>query len=112
MLHHDDLNTKSAGSFSTRGMLAAAVLVASSLLLSACGGDSNDQTQLRVIHASPDAPKVNVLLDDEPLLTEVNYKDGSGFTAQSRGTYDVSVDAITPGGDVTVINVPNVRARG
>jgi hypothetical protein len=87
------------------------VLVASSLVLGACGSDSNDppRTQLRVIHASPDAPKVNVLLDDEALLTEVNYKEGSGFTDPSRGTYDVSVDAITPSGDVTVIDVPDVE---
>jgi hypothetical protein len=91
--------------------MAAAVIGASSMLLGACGSDSNDtpRTQLRVIHASPDAPKVNVLLDDEALLTEVNYKEGSGFTDPSRGTYDVSVDAITPSGDVTVIDVPGVE---
>ena len=31
------------------------------------------------IHASPDAPKVNVLLNGDAVLTEVDYKQGSGF---------------------------------
>jgi len=105
------VNSNRTGPSARRGFLGATLLVASSLLLGACGSDSNDpaRTQLRVIHASPDAPKVNVLLNDEALLTEVNYKEGSGFTNPARGTYDVSVDAITPSGDVTVIDVPGVE---
>jgi hypothetical protein len=111
VLHHDRTHSKSTDCSSRRGFIAAAALVASSLVIGACGSDSNDtpRTQLRVIHASPDAPKVNVLLDGEAVLTEVNYKEGSGFTDPARGTYDVSVDAITPGGDVTVIDVPGVE---
>lgn len=110
MLHHIRMTLKATEPSPLRGLIGAAVLVVSSLVLSACGdSNSTPRTQLRVIHASPDAPKVNVLLDNEPLLTEVNYKEGSGFTDPSRGTYDVSVDAITPSGDVTVIDVPAVE---
>jgi len=81
VLHHLRLNSRPTDSFSRRGLIATAVMVAGSLLLGACGSDSNDspRTQLRVIHASPDAPKVNVLLNGEAVLTEVNYKEGSGF---------------------------------
>jgi hypothetical protein len=111
VLYHLRTNSKAIDSSSRRGFIAAAALVASSLVIGACGSDSNDtpRTQLRVIHASPDAPKVNVLLNGEAVLTEVNYKEGSGFTNPARGTYDVSVDAITPSGDVTVIDVPGVE---
>ena len=35
----------------------------------------------------------------------MDYKDGSGFTSLDRGTYDITVDAITPAGDATVITV-------
>jgi len=110
VLHHLRLNSRPTDSFSRRGLIATAVMVAGSLLLGACGSDSNDspRTQLRVIHASPDAPKVNVLLNGEAVLTEVNYKEGSGFLDPERGTYDVTVEAITPGDDVNVISVPGV----
>lgn len=90
-----------------QALRATAVMVSSSFLLVACGSDDDDvaQTALRVIHASPDAPKVNVLLDGDAVLTEVDYKAGSGFTSLDRGTYDITVDAITPAGDATVITV-------
>ncbi len=78
------------------------------LFIGACGSDNDTpQTSLRVIHASPDAPKVNVLLNGDATLTEVDYKGGSGFDLLNAGTYDVTVDAITPSGDVTVITVPD-----
>ncbi len=85
---------------------ALALILLASAVLAACGSESNTpQTSLRVVHASPDAPKVNVLLNGDAVLTEVDYKQGSGFDQLDRGTYDVTVDAITPGGDVTVITV-------
>ena len=110
MLHHMQTNTTiTQGSFARR-FGTVAFLIVSSILLGACGSDSSSpqRTQLRVIHAAPDAPKVNVLLNGDALLTEVNYKEGSGFADPARGTYDVTVDAITPSGDVTVIDVPGV----
>jgi hypothetical protein len=85
--------------------LFASALLAGALVLGGCGSDSNPQTSLRVIHASPDAPQVNVLVDGDAVLTEVDYKQGSGFERLDRGTYDIAVEAITPGGDVTVIDV-------
>lgn len=92
---------------SARRLLITATLTASALLLGACGGDSSSSTfSLRVIHASPDAPQVNVLVDDDPILTQVDYKQGSGFERLKTGTYDLRVDAITPAGDVPVIPVP------
>ncbi len=37
--------------------------------------------QLRALHASPDAPPVNMLVDGAPALTNVDYTQGSGFLA-------------------------------
>lgn len=96
---------------SLRGLLTAGLIIGGSFLLAACDDDDDDapQTELRVIHASPDAPKVNVLLNGDAVLTEVDYKGGSGFTSLDRGTYDITVDAITPAGDDTVISVADAN---
>jgi hypothetical protein len=81
-----------------------------SFALSACSSSDNDvvaptQSPLRVIHASPDAPRVNVLLDGDALLSEVNFAEGSAFVDQAVGNYDLQVDALTPGGELAVIEV-------
>jgi hypothetical protein len=81
------------------------------LALSACSSSNDDDviapttSPLRVIHASPDAPRVNVLLDGDVLLSEVNFTEGSAFVDQAVGNYDLQVDALTPGGEVAVIEV-------
>jgi hypothetical protein len=107
MLQHDQPDAVTGVRTSPRSLLFAATIAVSTLVLGACGGSSGTpEFSLRVIHASPDAPEVNVLVDGAALLTQVAYKDGSGFTNLKRGTYDLRVDAITPGGDLTVIDVP------
>jgi hypothetical protein len=60
--------------------------------------------RLQVLHASPDAPAVNVFVDGEEALTAVDYKTGSGALAVSRGTYNVRVEAIIPGGNADVVD--------
>ena len=106
MTHHDTTDVPPIRPALTRRLRAAGLIVAGSIVLAACDDDDDvPQTGLRVIHASPDAPKVNVLLDGEAVLTEVDYKGGSGLNSLDRGTYDITVDAITPAGDATVITV-------
>ncbi len=59
--------------------------------------------RLRALHASPDAPAVNVLVNGAVALTNVDYTDGSGFlpvTERSR----VQVEAIIPNGNAVVID--------
>lgn len=87
--------------------LAAAVLA-----LAAC--DSSDDpvvnsaplpatASVQVLHASSDAPAVNVLVNGSSLLSDVDYKQGSARLQVDPGTYTIQVDGITPDGDVTVI---------
>lgn len=62
--------------------------------------------QVQVLHASADAPAVNVLVDGTPLLTDVDFKDASPFIDLSPGEYDFDVEAIIPGGNAIVIDLP------
>lgn len=89
------------------------LLVASSvLILAACDSDDNDPapveppapgTIVQIVHASPDAPAVDVLLNGEVALTGVDYKDSSGWGDFDAGTYSVEVQGILPGGNAAVI---------
>jgi hypothetical protein len=58
---------------------------------------------LQVLHASPDAPAVNVLVNGAVALADVDYKTGSGYVTLAAGTYSIQVDGILPGGNATVI---------
>lgn len=89
------------------------MLAAVALSIAACDSSDNDgpvnsaplpaTTSLQVLHASSDAPAVNVVVNGNPLLTDVDFKEGSPRLQLDPGTYSVQVDGITPGGDVTVI---------
>lgn len=64
------------------------------------------QSNLRIIHAAPDAPPVNVYAADAILagLENVDYQVGSPTIELDSGTYDVRVEAILPGDDIDVIS--------
>jgi hypothetical protein len=55
---------------------------------------------IRVLHASPDAPAVNVYLDDAmtPTVEELDYAESSGFATLGADTYNVDVYGITASG--------------
>ena len=82
------------------------VIVCSMFALAACDSSNNNRDRsfnLQVLHGSPDAPAVNVLVDGQAVLTDFDYKDGSGWVVLDEGTYSIQVDGILPGGDATVI---------
>lgn len=60
---------------------------------------------LRIIHAVPDAPTVNVYAGDAILggLENVDYQVGSAWLTVDEGTYDVRVEANIPSGNADVI---------
>jgi hypothetical protein len=53
---------------------------------------------LRALHASPDAPVVNIWVDGVPALTDVDYTMGSGFVPMAEEN-NIQVEAIIPGVD-------------
>jgi hypothetical protein len=85
--------------------------------LAACGTDSNNNSVpgqsaptpiglLQVLHASPDAPAVNVLIDGAEVFSGVDYKTASAERFLIAGTHSVQVDAILPGGGTTPVFGP------
>lgn len=69
------------------------------------GGADPAPAQLRVTHASPDAPAVNVYVDGELALEAVDFKQSSGLIPfADAGSVGVEVRGILPdGSEVTVI---------
>ncbi len=85
---------------------ALALALASSLLITSCGGggDIDNELAFRVIHASPDSPPVNILVDGVPLRSGVDYKGGTGLIFVTPRTYRFGIQALVPGDDVLVID--------
>lgn len=68
---------------------------------------TSGNAKVRVIHASPDAPNVDVLVDDVVVLSDVPYKAISGYLEVSAGVHNIKVNAT--GTSTTVIDVdPNL----
>ena len=91
------------------------LLVFAILGLAAC--DSNDPVSfvptqeletfnLQVLHASADAPPVNISLNGSDILFNLDYKDGTQRIL-SAGINTIGVDGILPGGNATVISYPS-----
>jgi hypothetical protein len=76
-------------------------------LLVGCGSDGHDpdveSSYLRVFHASPDAPKVNVWLDGEIALKAVDYQQSSGKLMVPAGVHTVQIEAILPDGNTVTV---------
>lgn len=75
-------------------------------LIASCGGGDNvngQTTQLRVLHASPDAPNVDVYVDSAKVLSNVPYPTASSYLSLPAGIHQIKVNAA--GTNTTVINV-------
>ena len=94
--------------------LRTVFLASFALFLAACDSDNDSAFvpvpgpgpgtgSLQVLHASVDAPAVNVIVDGTELLSGVDYRAGSGRLELDVGTYSVQVDAIVPTGTATVL---------
>jgi hypothetical protein len=87
------------------------------LLLAACNGDdrypytvpygtapSGPQAHLQILHASPDAPPIAVLIDGVTDVPYLDYGQGTGEQYLSAATtHTLAVQALTPGAPTTVI---------
>ncbi len=78
------------------------LIAAAAMTLFGCDGDSNSSNnfsvptaQLRVTHASADAPKVSILMDGAIVsgLDKVDYSQGSGLLSVDSGDHDLIVRA-------------------
>ena len=97
----------------TRYFSVAAISV---LGLTACSDDDDNISQpipvppievadaeIRVIHASSDAPLVNVMANGSSFIDDVDYAMSSGLATVDAGSYSVTVDAQLPDGTTTTV---------
>ena len=98
--------------------LVASSVIISTVLFTGCSNDddpvvpatsSAGTTSVRVIHASADAPPVDIKLNNAVAAPGLDYPVSTGFVSIAAGTYDVAVDAIVPGGNLEgVITVNDI----
>ena len=90
------------------------LLLAAAVLTGACSDDDNTgpegEAQIRVVHASPDAPDVDVLLDEAEVLSDVPYLAASGYLEAPAGQRNLKVNAA--GTATTVIDADVDLADG
>lgn len=83
--------------------LIAGLVTVASICSIGCGDNGDDrEARVRVFHASPDAPNVDVLVDQGRVIEDVPYGTESDFLPVSAGTRHLAV-AVT-GTDSTVID--------
>jgi hypothetical protein len=82
------------------GILAGTALVAA--LAVPVAADSHE-AMVRVVHASPDAPNVDIWVDGETVLTDVPFTAVSDYLALPAGDYEIAVSAT---GDTTPVIGP------
>jgi hypothetical protein len=70
--------------------------------LTGCGDSNNDEARVRVFHASPDAPNVDVLIDGGRILENVPYTVASDFLGVDAGDRRIQVNVT--GTDTTAID--------
>lgn len=101
-----------------KNMTIACSIAISTTLITGCGTDdtalpdsltsSTSSSLVRIIHASADAPPVDIKLDNAVAVPALDYPQSTGFVSITAGTYDVAVDAIVPGGNLEVITVNDI----
>ena len=67
------------------------LLTTAPALAAGAGGDA----RVRVVHASPDAPAVDVLVDGQRALTDIEFREVTSYAPLRADQYDVEV---VPGG--------------
>jgi hypothetical protein len=91
------------------------LLFAASALTAACSDDDDNtgpegEARVRVVHASPDAPDVDVLLNDTEVLGDVPYLTASNYLGVPPGNQNLKVNAA--GTATTVIDADVNLADG
>ncbi|MFL1404926.1 DUF4397 domain-containing protein [Marinobacter sp. M1N3S26] len=80
----------------------ALVLAGCSNSDSSSDDDPGPVSEVRIIHASPDAPPVNILVDGSAAVEAADYKDAA-LLSPAPGDYDIAVQGILPDGTTDVI---------
>ena len=87
-------------------LTGAALALATVSPVAAADGDA----MVRVLHASPDAPAVDVYVDDTEVLSDVPFKTLSDYLALPAGDYQVKVTAAGDAATVVIDAPVTVKA--
>ncbi len=95
----------------TSGLRTVRTLVAGFAIcaFAACGNGDSNEARVRVFHASPDAPNVDVLIDDGRVLENVPYKAASDFLPIDAGDRRIRINVA--GTDTSAIDTHAVFAE-
>jgi hypothetical protein len=89
-------------------------VVSSVFFLTACDDDSPtessdpDKAQVMVVHASPDAPAVDLLVDGSVAGTGLAFPQNTGYLEVTAGTRNVQVNVSVTNPAITVLQLPVV----
>ncbi len=94
-------------------LLPASTVLLASLLLVGCSSSDDPRptappSQIRVVHASPDAPAVDVRVGTQAVATGAAYKDATAFQAVPAGVSTVQVNVA---GTTTTVLTATVGLR-
>lgn len=84
-------------------------IVLAAMGLSACNDGYGNyypnvpSANIQVVHASPDAPDIAVLIDDQVLVQDLYYGEGTGELPVVAGTHTITIQAINPSGATTLV---------
>lgn len=81
---------------------ALAALTLIPFVLAGCGDDDDPRAELRVVHASPNAPAVDVRVDGDGVLSGVPYLGASDHLGVDAGDRDIEV--LVAGTETVVIS--------
>ncbi|MFW6075034.1 MAG: DUF4397 domain-containing protein [Chloroflexota bacterium] len=89
-------------------VLFAVLLVASLAAASFASAfaQDDDTARVRVVHASPDAPEVDVYVDGEAVVEGLAFPDGTDYLELPGGEYQVQVTAAGDDPENAVIDAP------
>lgn len=92
--------------------LALPMVVAGTVVLAGCFDGSSSgsffRTDVRVVHASSDAPAVNVRLNNDEVVSGADFKQAAILNPRT-GSYSIAVDGLLPDGSAaTVIDASGV----
>lgn len=92
--------------------LGLPMVLAGSVMLAGCFDDDNPlKSSVRVIHASANAPAVDVVVNGSRVISGADYKQAA-VLAPNAGQTDLAVDALLPGGEtLRVIDEKDVSLR-
>ena len=90
----------------TLSVLALATLMLTTAPFAHAQRTAGNAGWLRVMHASPDAPAVDIWLDDQPLLTNVEYSQFNNYVEAPAGNHRVTLTPAGASAEEAVVSAP------